>query len=60
MMYGHLAPIYGWLCTTQKPWDVPNPSDYRSGHYQCYGLNIQVMRDANLMMIYLEHLLIYV
>ena len=53
IMYGHLAPIDGWLCTTLKPWDVPNPSDYRSGHYQRFGLNVQAMCDANLRIIYL-------
>ena len=28
LMYGHLAVIDGWLCTTQKPRDVLNPSNY--------------------------------
>ena len=28
VMRGHLEPIDGWLCTTQKPSDVLNPSDY--------------------------------
>ena len=53
MMYGYLEPIDRWLCTTHKPLDVPNPSDYRSGHYQRYGLNVQVICDANLRIVYL-------
>ena len=52
VMRGHLAPIDGWLCTTQKPSDVLNPSDYRSGHYQKYGLNVQAMCDTNLRIIF--------
>ena len=51
-MYGHLASIDGWLCTTQKPYDVTNPSNYRSGHYQRFGLNVQTMCDPNLRIIY--------
>ena len=53
-MYGHLSPLDGWICTTQKPWDVPNPSDYRRGHYQRFGLNVQAMWDANLRVIYMS------
>ena len=52
IMYGHLAALDGWLCKTQKPFDVTNPSDYRSGHYQRFGLNVQAMCDANLRIIY--------
>ena len=50
--YGHLLSIDGWLCTTQMPSDVPNPTDYRSGHYQRYGLNVQAMCDPNLRFAY--------
>ena len=49
---GHLGPLDGWLCITEMPWDVHNPVDYRSGHYQRYGLNVQAMCDANLRIIY--------
>ena len=52
IMYGHLAPIDGWLCTTQKPNDMPNPSEFRSGHYQRFGLNVQAICDPNLRFIY--------
>ena len=53
IMYGHLSPLDGWLCTLRKPWDVPNPGDYRSCHYQIFGLNVQAMCDANLIIIYM-------
>ena len=52
IMYGHLAALDGWLCKTQKPFDVTNPLDYRSGHYERFGLNVQAMCDANLRIIY--------
>ena len=42
----------GYVLTTQKPSDVLNPSDYRSGHYQKYGLNVQAMCDTNLRIIF--------
>ena len=48
IMYGHLSQLDGWLCTTQKPWDVHNPCDYRRGYYQRFGLNVQAMCDTNL------------
>jgi len=31
---------------------VTNPSDYRSGHYPRFGLNVQAMCNANLRIIY--------
>ena len=51
-MDGHLGPLDGWLCITNKPWDVANPVDYFSGHYQRFGLNVQAMCDAHLRIIY--------
>ena len=42
------------MCTTERLSDVPHPSDYFSGHYQRYGLNIQAMCDANLRFTYLS------
>ena len=41
----HLGALDGWLPRTEKPRDVTNKSDYFSGHYQCYGLNVQAMCD---------------
>ena len=35
------------------PGDVTNQTDYFSGHYQCYGLNIQAMCDPNLIFLYI-------
>ena len=39
IFYGHLGAIDGWLCCTEMPHDVTNPSDYFSGHYQRFGLS---------------------
>ena len=52
-MYGYIAPIDGWLCTTQCPYDSPNPSDCFNGHYQTRGLNAQEMRDDDLRIIFI-------
>ena len=46
--HGVLGAIDEWLCTTEKPSDVSNPSDYFNGHYQWFGYNIQAVCDANL------------
>ena len=47
-----LGAIDGWLPQTEMPGDVTNQTDYFSGHYQCYGLNIQAMCDPNLIFLY--------
>ena len=39
--FGVIGAIDGWLCTTNKPSDVPNPGDFYSGHYKRFGLNVQ-------------------
>ena len=49
----HLGALDGWLPRTEKPRDVTNKSDYFSGHYQCYGLNVQAMCDPDLVFLYL-------
>ena len=54
IIYGHLALIDGWLATAQKPFDVPNPSDYRSGCYQYFGVNVQAMCDSNICIMYVS------
>jgi len=51
LYYGAIGCLDGWLCCTNKP-SVRNALDYRSGHYQRYGLNIQAMCDANLRFLY--------
>ena len=52
--YGCIGAIDGWLCTMEKPADVINPTDYHSGHYQRFGMNVQAMCDVNLRFIYLS------
>jgi hypothetical protein len=48
IMRGHLAALDGWLADTDMPKDVSNQSDYFSGHYKCYGLNVQAVVGPNL------------
>ena len=47
-----LGMLDGWLPQTEMPGDVTNQTDYFSGRYQCYGLNIQAMCDPNLIFLY--------
>jgi hypothetical protein len=51
---GVVGAIDGWLCRTITPskQDVPNPVDYFSGHYQCYGINVQAICDSKSRFIY--------
>lgn len=49
----HLGAIDGWLPRTTMPRGVTNQTDYFSGHYQCYGLNIQAMCDPDLLFLYI-------
>ena len=49
---GHLGTIDGWLSCTEMSWDVTNQTDYFSGHYQCYGLNVQAVCDPDLLFLY--------
>ena len=49
---GCVGAIDGWLCSTIQPPDVINKRDYFSGHYQCFGLNIQAVCDHKLRFIY--------
>ena len=53
IMKGYIVLIEGWLCSTEIPWDVTHKTDYFSGHYQGYGLNVQAVCDANLWIIYI-------
>ena len=52
VFYGVIGAIDGWLCTTEKPYDVPNPGDFMSGHYRRFGLNVQAICDSNLRFMY--------
>mmetsp|Transcript_6245 Transcript_6245/g.12916 ORF Transcript_6245/g.12916 Transcript_6245/m.12916 type:complete len:426 (-) Transcript_6245:105-1382(-) len=52
--YGMMGAIDGWLCCTNKPAvnEVDSVTDYFSGHYMRFGLNVQAICDANLRFIY--------
>ena len=52
LFYGVVGAIDGWLACTEKPKGVLHPTDYFSGHYHRFGLNIQAIADANLRFIY--------
>jgi hypothetical protein len=54
LLDGFISAMDGWLCCINKPWDVDNPGDYFSGHYQRFGLNVQAACDANLIFIYVS------
>lgn len=49
--YWVVGAIDGWLACIEKP-TISNATDYYSGHYQCFGLNIQAVCDSNLRFIY--------
>ena len=49
---GFLGALDGWLPRTEKPRGVTNQTDYFSGHYQCFGLNVQAMCDPDLVFTY--------
>ena len=53
LMNGFIGAIDGWLPRTEMPYDVPNQVDYFSGHYQCYGLNVQAICDPDLIFLFL-------
>jgi hypothetical protein len=53
MFHGCVGAIDGWLPTINKP-NVNNDADYRSGHYNCFGLNVQALCDASLKFIFIE------
>ncbi len=44
-MDGCLGAIDGWLAFTEKPYNASNQVNHDSGHYQCYGMNVQAMCD---------------
>ena len=52
IFYGAVGAVDGWLATIEKLSLVPNPTDYFSGHYQYYGINVQAVCDSNLRLIY--------
>jgi hypothetical protein len=46
---GCIGALDGWLCRINVPLDrdTSNISAYFSGHYQCYGINIQAVCDSH-------------
>ena len=56
LFYSCVGAIDGWLCSTIQPIDgddvIANKRDYFSGHYQCFGLNVQAICDHRLRFIY--------
>ena len=50
----NLGCIDGWLPRTEMPGDVSNQNDYFSGHYQCFGLNVQALCDPDLLFLYVS------
>ena len=53
MLNGHIGAMDGWFPRTEMPGDQVNQTDYYSGHYQAYGLNVQAMCDPNLLFTYI-------
>jgi len=46
---GCIGSLDGWLCRIRvpSPTEARRVKDYFSGHYQCYGLNVQAVCDAS-------------
>jgi hypothetical protein len=53
MLNGYIGAIDGWFVQTKMPHDQTNQADYRSGHYQLYGLNVQAICDPDLLFLYI-------
>ena len=53
MLNGHIGAMDGWFPRTEMPGDQVNQTDYFSGHYQAYGLNVQAMCDPDLLFTYI-------
>ena len=53
---GCVGALDGWLCHIEVPsaTETPNVTSYFSGHYQCYGLNVQATCDADCRFTYLS------
>ena len=54
LFYGNVGAIDGMFQTTLKPRDVPNPTDYLSGYYNKFGINVQDICDVPLRFIYVS------
>ena len=53
MLYGCVGAIDGWLTQINKPSNTTD-ADYFSGHYNCFGLNVQAVCDAYCKFTHLE------
>jgi hypothetical protein len=53
---GCVGALDGWLCCIKVPIgrEASNISSYFSGHYQCYGINVQAVSDSRCRFIYLS------
>jgi hypothetical protein len=56
VMAGCVGALDGWLCVLNNPrlTDALNTSDYFSGHYHTYGLNVQAMCDSECKFLYFD------
>lgn len=56
VMDGCVGALDGWLCRIKVPLskDTSNIRSYFSGHYQCYGVNVQAACDARCRFTYLS------
>jgi len=56
VMDGCVGALDGWLCRIKVPMhkDTSNVTSYFSGHYQCYGINVQAVCDARCRFTYLS------
>jgi hypothetical protein len=55
VLKGVVGALDGWLCLTERPKSIEllNSQDYYSGHYQHFGLNVQVIADSQCRIIYI-------
>jgi len=56
VMDGCVGALDGWLCRIKVPIgrEASNISSYFSGHYHCYGINVQAVSDSRCRFIYLS------
>jgi hypothetical protein len=53
---GCIGALDGWLCRIECPSkkEEPNQNSFFSGHYQCFGINVQAMCDGNCQFTYVN------
>lgn len=54
LLDGTIGALDGWLCCTCSPIDreITNKRSYYSGHYSCFGLNVQAICDGKMRFIF--------